>query len=294
MLTTVPAMAALGLAAEEDLNDPVLACFGVFVLTVIFLLIHQNFLQNKARATQPQRELAAGRLLLAQLAQTLICAFAVLLTGLIVIVPAQAVFSHLSLAQAIRHLAGLGHAPPLGGNAALRFSDDDNLQIGTGDAWSASTEVVMRVTPSDGQEHLWRGRTYDVYTGDGWQSSQENQTTTIMDGSSEDGGWGFSLPTPLTPGDSPASASSPAFTTAFKVMGQTNQFYYAADPRRIILGRDMSRYGRAPQVCTDGRPGTGGSQPGSLPVFDRLAACSRSDAARRAGAAAPRGQRVPD
>ena len=40
----------------------------------------------------------------------------------------------------------------------------------------------MHVTPSDGQEHYWRGRTYDLYTGDGWQSSLENQTQTVVEG----------------------------------------------------------------------------------------------------------------
>jgi len=100
MLTTIPAMAALGLAASIDLNDPVLACFGVFILTVIFLLIHQNFLQNRARARSDAGQSDAGwpvlpettrRLLPAQLAQTGLCALAVLGIGLVVIVPAQVV-----------------------------------------------------------------------------------------------------------------------------------------------------------------------------------------------------------
>ena len=256
MGTTVPAMAALGLAATVDLNDPVLACFALFILTVIFLLIHQNYLQNRARAALADRGLADRRLLGAQFAQAGLCALAVLLAGLVVIVPAQAVFARLSLAQAIRHLAAIGqqHAPP-GGNAGLRFSDDDNLPIGTGDAWSASAEVVMHVSPSDGQEHYWRGRTYDTYTGDGWQSSLENQTQTVVEGvpdASNGTRLIYKMPPDLMPGD-PAANDAPSLTATFRVVGDTNQFYYAASPRQVLLDTSVARDGRTPRLCRDGR-----------------------------------------
>ena len=173
MVAAIPAMATLGLSAEVDLNEPVLTCFGVFILTVIFLLIHQNYLQNRLRAA------ACGALVgPAAPAAGPVRAGGAVRPGRAAgrsgrDRPAQAVFAHLSLAQAIRQLAAVRPGPQ-GGSAALRFSDDDNLQIGTGEACSASAEVVMQVTPSDGREHYWRGRTYDQYTGEGWQSSLEN------------------------------------------------------------------------------------------------------------------------
>ena len=256
MGTTVPAMAALGLAATVDLNDPVLACFAIFILTVIFLLIHQNYLQNRARALPSDWELADRRLLGAQFAQAGFCALAVLLAGLVVIVPAQAVFARLSLAQAIRHLAAIGQQhTPASGNAGLRFSDDDNLPIGTGAAWSASAEVVMHVTPSDGQEHYWRGRTYDTYTGDGWQSSLENQTQPVVEGSPDAGNGTrliYRIPSDLTPGD-PATSDPPSLTATFRVLGDTNQFYYAANPQQVLLDTGVARDGRTPRTCRDGR-----------------------------------------
>ena len=82
---TVPAMAVLGMAATIDVNTPVLVCFGAFILTVIFLLIHQNFLQNRGRAAG-RPGAAPRRLLLAQLAQAGVCGLAVLLAGIVVIV----------------------------------------------------------------------------------------------------------------------------------------------------------------------------------------------------------------
>ena len=226
--TTVPAMAVLGMAAEIDVNTPVLVCFGVFILTVIFLLIHQNYLQNRGRAAGLLSS-APERLLLAQLAQAVFCGVAVLVIGLSVIVPAQAVFSHLSLTQAIRHLAAI-QADRGNPSAVQRFYDEDNLAIGTGDAWSSSPDVVMRVTPSDGEPHYWRGRTYDVYTGDGWQSSLENDEVPASAPDPLVGGLGellsYNLPPSLTPGDpAPSSgAGRQPLTTNYEVRGETNQF----------------------------------------------------------------------
>ena len=260
--TTVPGMAVLGMAATIDVNTPVLVCFGVFILTVIFLLIHQNFLQNRERAAGLPSS-APQRLLLAQFAQALLCGVAVLLIGLLVIVPAQVVFSHLSLSQTIRQLAAI-RSDPGNPNAIQRFSDDDNLSIGTGDAWSSSPDVVMRVTPSDGQPHYWRGRTYDVYTGDGWQSSLENDAPPPSPATSILGGrndlQGYELPSSLTPGDpAPSSANvRPQLTANYEVRGETNQFYYADAPRRVIFESGSARDSSGVQTLRDGRLGLQG------------------------------------
>lgn len=251
MGVAVPAMAVFGLAASVDLNNPVLVLFGVFILTVIFLLIHQNYLQNRVRAAAEARAAAPMRLLLAQFAQAGLCGLAVLLVGLVVIIPAQAVFARLSLAQAIRRLAA-GRPAPLAGSAAMRFSDDDNLQIGTGTAWSSSAEVVMQVTPSDGREHYWRGRTYDVYTGAGWQSSLEEAKADAGGPVAVSDRDSYSIPANLTPGDGD-EAAGPLLTAAFRVVGETKQFYYAANPRQVLVGSQSVQYNQRVRVCGDGR-----------------------------------------
>ena len=258
----IPVMAALGLAAEADLNTPVLVCFGVFIVTVIFLLIHQNYLQNRARAvpaspssgTKSEGSEGPRRLLLAQFVQTGLCGLAVLLAGLIVIVPARAVFSHLSIAQAIRQLAA-GKAAPVPPATALRFSDEDSLALGTGDAWSASTEVVMQVTPSDHQEHYWRGRTYDHYTGSRWESTLDSATLLPTHRESIRGRQVLvsTVPPALTPGDPPLfPASSPTIQAFFRVQGETDQFYGASRPEQIVT-RDDGSDGHAPRAGRDGR-----------------------------------------
>jgi len=258
----IPVMAALGLAAEVDLNTPVLVCFGVFIVTVIFLLIHQNYLQNRARAAPSAPAHSAEseaeeprRLLLAQFAQTALCGLAVLLAGLIVIVPAQAVFSQLSLAQAIRRLAA-GKATPVPAPTALRFSDEDTLALGTGEGWTASTEVVMQVTPSDRQPHYWRGRTYDRYTGSRWESTLDSRTRPAANGRPGAGGHVMIFPVSpaLTPGDLTAfPAGSATIRAGFQVLGVTDQFYGASRPQQIILPIEGGSEGHKPREREDGR-----------------------------------------
>lgn len=254
---TIPVMAALGLAAEVDLNNPVLVCFGVFIVTVIFLLIHQNYLQNQVRAVSPSPAPVEEprRLLLAQFVQTGLCGLCVLIAGLIVIVPAQAVFSHLSIAQAIRQLAA-GKATPVAPASTLRFSDEDSLALGTGEGWTASTEVVMQVTPSDRLPHYWRGRTYDRYTGSRWESTLEGVATPITQGELSRDGLRviFPVSAALTPGDAPAfPADSPQIEAIFRVQGETNQFYGASRPQQIILRDNGGRDGHVPRAGADGR-----------------------------------------
>lgn len=252
MFVTVPVMAVLGLSASTDLNNPVLACFGVFILTVIFLLIHQNFLQNRLRAAAEARARVPARLLLAQFVQAGLCGLGVLLAGLVVIIPAQAAFSHLSLTQAIRRLTAGKHTPAIAGGAT-RFSDGDSLDIGTGAAWSSSAEIVMHVTPSDGQEHYWRGRTYDVYNGAGWTSGLENVKDAARDGGPTPDGEQktyFLLPGQMQGNEDGPTA--PPLTATYRVFGDTSQFYYPASPRSVVIPADAAEPGDGVRVCKDG------------------------------------------
>ena len=112
----------------------------------------------------------------------------------------------------------------------------------------------MQVTPSDGQEHYWRGRTYDLYTGAGWQSSLEERTQPAVDAGPDADGVHehYNIPSILTPGDV-SDAAAPTMTALFRVLGDTSQFYYAANPRQIILGPEATRYGQSAREGADGR-----------------------------------------
>jgi transglutaminase-like putative cysteine protease len=242
LFTPLLAVAAIGLVASFDLNTYVAAYFVLFLASSVFLLTHYQSLRLRGGATAPgaddQRNSLLGQLSLAAL-----CSLGVLALGLTLTAPVEALAHNLSLAGAIKRLANIASGHSSSGSAS-RFSDDANFDIGTGMGWSASANVLARVTPSDGLPHLWRGRTYDQYNGDGWQSTLSGQWLDMNvpqgDGS---GNAVYALPTASYPG-------RPILRANFEMVGETDEFYYATDPRRLILPAEVAI---PPRLCVDGR-----------------------------------------
>lgn len=228
-------MAIIGCVATVNVDQSLLP-FGCFVLATLFLLIHQNSLRARARASQREQARAGQVVWLGQAVLTAFCGLAALLLGSIVVVPAQAVMTQFSLGQAIRQMLRLGNAGGIGGfHLATPFSDEGSLPIGTGAGWSTSGEVLMHVSPSDRQEHYWRGRTYDLYTGEGWKSALSGLRALPQTGNATR--VAFDVPPNLTPGDVPGALP---ITTAVTVRGETSEVYYAGQAGRLLLDQDSA------------------------------------------------------
>ncbi len=251
LFTPLLAVASIGLVASFDLNDYVAGGFITLLAAMIFLLTHFQSLRLREHASVTEQARAAPGQLTTQFALALGCALAVVALGLALLAPVEAVTRDLSLAGAIRRLGNIGGAAP-GNPLATRFSDDTDFAIGTGEGWSASPQVLMHVGASDGQPHLWRGRTYDRYDGAGWHSTLDGQTRPTGEPISSDDG---SVTYPL---GAPAGPQRPALTASFDVLGDTDEFYYAATPRRLTLPMDVGigpRFGLDGRLAlTDGRP----------------------------------------
>ena len=299
MGTTVPAMAALGLAATVDLNDPVLACFGVFILSVIFLLIHQNYLQNRARAGQAEREAAGPRACWARSSRRRGCAgWPCCWPGWSVIVPAQAVFARLSLAQAIRHLAAIGpHNVGVGGQRgsallgrrqpAHRHGRRLVGQRGSGHARHALRRSGALLARSDVRPV--HGRRLAKLAGEPVPDRRRGQARLRASGTR----LAYAVKPDLTPGD-PCRMPGPASLTAtFRVIGDTSQFYYAAGARQILLDTNVAREGRTPRTCRDGRLDLADHGPVHFPYAVMSSPAPDHDAARSSGPAARGRLRLP-
>ena len=247
--TPLIVIAAIGLVSSFDLNTPVAVYFCGCVVATTFLLIHYHSLRQRALATPQERARERRGLVPAQVGLAVLCGLAVLGLACVLIVPLEAVSKNLSLAGAIRQLAKLG-APANPGNAATRFFDEPTLLVGTGDGWSASPQVLLHVAPEDGQPHLWRGRTYDRYAGAGWISTQEDLAPrpVIQPSAEDDPSRTFILPVPR-------DGERPLLTSTFDVIGDTDEFYYAAEPRRLMLD---SGAGPEPSQGLDGLLDLGG------------------------------------
>ena len=251
LFSCVLTAAMIGLTGSVNVNNSTVFYFCLFVLAMIFLLIYQNYLQNRAAASARERA-RPSHVLRVQIGLSAVSALLVLGAGLVLVVPMRAGLSSLSLGQAIRQLVGArgyaGVSPALVGQ---RFSDDTGLDIGRGSLWPTSSDVVMRAVSTDNRPHYWRGRTYDLYTGAGWQSTRR-QSLPLDWQEATDAGHTYGLPAPWIVGEGQAfgtSALRAKITTTMEVKGDTSQFYYADEPLSLLYDPDD---GVSPHLSSDG------------------------------------------
>ena len=251
LFSCVLTAAMIGLTGSVNVNNSTLFFFCLFVLSMIFLLIYQNYLQNRPLAS-PRERARPSPVLWAQIGLSAVSAVLVLSVGLALVAPMRAMLSSLSLGQAIRQLVGeRGYTGAGLSLVAQRFSDDMTLEIGRGSVWPTSPDIVMHAVSTDKQPHYWRGRTYDFYTGAGWQSTRR-KTFPLDYEETTDNGYTYGLPTTWIPGEGQAfgvSALRTHITTSMDVKGDTSQFYYADEPLSLLFDPDR---GTVPQLAADG------------------------------------------
>lgn len=247
----VTTAAMIGLIGTQTPNTEVLVYFCIFVLAMTFMLIHQNYLHFRARASVRERARPMGLMLTAQLLISVFSVVFVLSAGALLIVPAQAVLANLSLSQAIRRLVGTGPARESLPSGATRFSDTTTMDIGQAGQWPTSSDVLLHVAPDDNQPHYWLGRTYDKYEGTGWRSTLDMSSSLPLIGDAP------SMQLYLIRSDMPGQAplQSGGFprrqmVSTVEVRGETDQFYYCQEARALITGVDT---GAAPSLNQDGR-----------------------------------------
>lgn len=254
LFSSILSIAMIGLVATHDVNAPVQVSFVVFVMGTTFLLMHQTSLQNRARASAAERAREGGGIVAIQAGLAAAVGLCALCLGSVVSVPVQAAFQGLSLGQAVRRLIGAERPGDLQ-TTGIRFSDDALMEIGAASNWPSSAETVMKVAGGDQQPHYWRGRTYDNYTGAGWESGPGDEVAPLAEAGRAPGRWRrFAVHEPLTTGD-PASPGDAAPTWIFTVLGQTRQFYYTGQPRLLTLYNGSLGI---PQQGGDGRLQTDG------------------------------------
>jgi transglutaminase-like putative cysteine protease len=260
MFSCVLTAAMIGLIATQDVNTITIVYFCAFLLALTFLLIHQNYLQNRRLASQRELSRPFGLLIPVQIGLTVLCGLIVISLGTVLIVPAQAVFARVSLTGAIRDLVGTTPSHDSGGSTeGKRFSDESTLSIGLGSVWPTTSDVLLHVAPSDNAPHYWRGRTYDLYTGTGWESDDSMLDNRIGVAQHQENGQNrYIIDTADILGEgivTPNSIVRRPMTASFTVEGDTDEFYYADEPRSLTLDAGA---GNVLRLFDDGRIDMGG------------------------------------
>jgi transglutaminase-like putative cysteine protease len=227
------AIAAFGVVGSISLSGGVLY-FAMFVMAMTFLLVHHHYRQR--RAASPIRAQSADpiRPLIVQCVVSVSCTVAVFVLASLLIAPVEMAFSGVSLANAIRKLTAFSTGQPA---AAIgpTVSDDPDLDVGTGAGWTADATLIAEVTPSDGQSHYWRARTYDQYTGAGWTSTLAADDTQLGVQDTQDG-FAVSVPGGSFVGQPPAATNRTLVTTRIRVSANMPELLAAPDPVGFSFG----------------------------------------------------------
>jgi transglutaminase-like putative cysteine protease len=235
LFSGVISVAIVGLVSSTNSQSTeILVYFSLLIFAMLFLLIHQFYLQNRGLASAQESRRDPLRMIATQASLAAACVLVVFVLSSLFIVPVQMVTGNMSLASAIRGLASLNPGNPATPGSTINISDNGDLQIGMGTGWSASTEVVAHVVPSDRQPHYWRGRTYDTYDGRGWASSTQDQQFALNLASPSDQSQSERFIVPGARGEGEVDPEPrPRLVTLVSVQGVTQNLLAASEPVQI-------------------------------------------------------------
>ena len=230
VFTCVFSIALIGLTGTVDVNFTLIGAFLIFLAAAIFLLVHQNYLQHRPRNTTTSTE-ARLRLLRTQVLMTLLCGVTATVLGILIAVPIQMVGRNVSLAGIIHRLSvPAGSGMPTRGRRVLVFDDRNRFDVGLGPVGDDQTEVM---TVTGEKPFYWRGRTYEYYTGNGWESQLSGEARPLAGNPVGNNIYEFDLS--LVDSAAPRRQLK-RYTHRFKPKGGTVGVLHApVEPRRIRI-----------------------------------------------------------
>ena len=165
----VPGLAVFGLMATRNLNPELLASFMVFMSASVYCWGYDHFLRAAETAGRRlnwrhwARAHVSGAALVFVLA-----ALGGLLVGNALYYATPRMYTGFGLQQRIWNYAGA--------HVQGYFLFRDGFEIGAGPI-RLSQDPVLKVQADE--LHLWRGRVYDFYDGEGWERSDQSQRRAV-------------------------------------------------------------------------------------------------------------------
>lgn len=228
------AIAMIGLTGTVNINRELIICFIVFLAAAAFLLIHQNSLAYGSGAS---RTLTGGLtlprvswpLMRTQLVMAGVAWATSLGLGFLIAVPVQMVGRNMSLATIIQRLkVPAAAAARLPGSPRLVFDNLTQFNIGIGPVADDPTEraVVFSEKP-----FYWRGRVFDEYTTQGWNSRVTPQMLPLLPKETKGDGLNlFEIPA----NKEMPRARTKTYSAHFYVnSGSMAPLFHAVEPKRV-------------------------------------------------------------
>jgi hypothetical protein len=219
-------IAMIGLTGTVNVNRELPICFICFLAGASFVLVHQNALKFGGEDSAGEHPSGSLRLLRTHLLTALAACGTALLLGGLVAIPVQMVGRNMSLATIIQRLRVPLDLPRHVGTQ-LTFDELRQFNVGLGPVQDDPAERLSVVTIGP---HYWRGRTYDRYTGHGWESASIGLTqgmppVGVTDAATQ---WNtFKLPLRVDFGHNPTHSLIADFHSGSGLFGPV---YHAAEP----------------------------------------------------------------
>jgi transglutaminase-like putative cysteine protease len=238
----VPTLAMIGLVSTMSTEAALTTDFIVLVAASAFLMVHENFLRTRPLDPVLRRPRVRRLMLGSQLQLAALCVLGASVAASFVAVPMQSIGRILQISGGLPLAT---QAPVTNQLFRARFEEKPEITVGGGPV-RLTTQEVLRVKSSVGA--LWRGATFDLYTGRGWQNTMsasdmlvstspgDNPVSNSFDAGAPEPLTTFSLPE--RPTSRPADKSKKV-VQQFRLLGSYMSELYGASEPRIVRVPDV-------------------------------------------------------
>ncbi|MCX6360941.1 MAG: transglutaminaseTgpA domain-containing protein [Armatimonadetes bacterium] len=161
LFMTVPSLSLFGVVGTMTVEPELMYLFVGFTCATVFFVLHEH--RGAGRA--PERT-ASGRVAAGHVTLTVVCVAAAMAGGRLLAVPIHYVGSEVLFPMGLMPMNRGGDR--IGRGPVVTMGEANNVDVGTGPVTKTDT-VLLRVRSPE--PALWRGATYDAYTGHGWRNT---------------------------------------------------------------------------------------------------------------------------
>ncbi len=181
LFMTVPSLSLFGVVGTMTVEPELMVLFVGFAAATTFLALHEH--RGAGRA--PGRQ-ASGRIALGHVTLSVVCVAVAVAGGRLLAVPIHYVGSEVLFPMGLMPMNQ--GADRMSRGPVVTMGEANSVDVGTGPVTKTDT-VLLRVRSPE--PALWRGATYDAYTGHGWRNTLDHDSVPrVRAQAPPSGGWG--------------------------------------------------------------------------------------------------------
>ena len=170
LFMSVPSLSLFGVVGTMTVEPELMMLFVGFAAATTFLVLHEH--RNAGRAPG---HTASGRIALGHVTLAVVCVAVAVVGGRLLAVPIHFVGTEVLFPMGLMPMNR--GADRMGRGPVVTMGEANSVDVGTGPVSKTDT-VLLRVRSPE--PALWRGATYDAYTGHGWRNTLDHDSVPRM------------------------------------------------------------------------------------------------------------------